>query len=115
MSDSNIILVDKRNRYLLVVALTFFGLLYNCNRILSWTTEDDVIHIASLLGLMLNLWLVILFTRRAKAVDATLLDRIKASKGSIEDRFDELERLKRRDMVTPEEYTAKRQEILKDL
>jgi hypothetical protein len=34
---------------------------------------------------------------------------------SIEDRLDELERLKRRDMVTPEEYAAKRQEILKDL
>jgi hypothetical protein len=38
-----------------------------------------------------------------------LLDR------SVEDRLDELERLKRRDMVTPEEYAAKRQEILKDL
>jgi hypothetical protein len=34
---------------------------------------------------------------------------------SAEDRLDELERLKRRDMVTPEEYAAKRQEILKDL
>jgi hypothetical protein len=34
---------------------------------------------------------------------------------SVEDRIDELERLKRRDMVTPEEYSAKRQEILKDL
>ncbi len=34
---------------------------------------------------------------------------------SPEDRLDELERLKRRDMVTPEEYAAKRQEILKDL
>jgi membrane protein implicated in regulation of membrane protease activity len=38
-----------------------------------------------------------------------------ALKASIEDRLDELERLKRRDMVTPEEYAAKRQEILKDL
>jgi len=34
---------------------------------------------------------------------------------NVEDRLDELERLKRRDMVTPEEYAAKRQEILKDL
>ena len=34
---------------------------------------------------------------------------------SVEDRLDELERLKRRDMVTPEEYAAKRHEILKDL
>jgi hypothetical protein len=32
-----------------------------------------------------------------------------------EDRLDELERLKRRDMVTAEEYAAKRQEILKSL
>ena len=36
-------------------------------------------------------------------------------KRSAEDRLDELERLKRRDLVTPEEYAAKRQEILKDL
>jgi len=34
---------------------------------------------------------------------------------SVEDRLDELERLKRRDMVTLEEYAAKRQEILKNL
>ena len=34
---------------------------------------------------------------------------------SVEDRLDELERLKRRDMVTSEEYAVKRQEILKDL
>jgi len=33
----------------------------------------------------------------------------------VEDRLDELERLKRRDMVTLEEYATKRQEILKDL
>jgi hypothetical protein len=38
-----------------------------------------------------------------------------AWQNSVEDRLDELERLKRRDMVTPEEYAAKRQEILKDL
>jgi hypothetical protein len=34
---------------------------------------------------------------------------------SVEDRLDELEHLKRRDMVTPEEYAAKRAEILNDL
>jgi len=38
-----------------------------------------------------------------------------AESRSVEDRLDELERLKRREMVTPEEYAAKRQEILKDL
>jgi hypothetical protein len=40
---------------------------------------------------------------------------IAANLRRAEDRLDELERLKRRDMVTPEEYAAKRQEILKDL
>jgi hypothetical protein len=40
---------------------------------------------------------------------------IKTKLETAEDRFDELERLKRRDMVTPEEYAVKRQEILKDL
>ena len=48
---------------------------------------------------------------------AQFLDRAKGGeeKSPVEDRLDELERLKRRDMVTPEEYAAKRQEILKDL
>ena len=49
---------------------------------------------------------VVHFARRA---NATVVGK------SVEDRLDELERLKRRDMVTPEEYAAKRQEILKDL
>jgi len=40
---------------------------------------------------------------------------IAANLRRAEDRLDELERLKRRDMVTPEEYAAKRQEILKEL
>ena len=34
---------------------------------------------------------------------------------SVEERLDELERLKRRDLISPEEYAAKRQEILKGL
>jgi hypothetical protein len=37
------------------------------------------------------------------------------NRAPVEDRLDELERLKRRDMVTSEEYAAKRQEILKHL
>jgi hypothetical protein len=45
----------------------------------------------------------------------SLLRQQRQENGSSEDRFDELERLKRRDLVTPEEYAAKRQEILKDL
>jgi len=50
--------------------------------------------------------------------DAEWLDQINRDYQklrTVEDRLDELERLKRRDMVTPEEYAAKRQEILKDL
>ncbi len=39
----------------------------------------------------------------------------KPVKDTVEDRLDELERLKRRDMVTAEEYALKRQDILNDL
>jgi hypothetical protein len=38
-----------------------------------------------------------------------------SNRPTTEDRLDELERLKRREMVTAEEYAAKRQEILNDL
>jgi hypothetical protein len=41
--------------------------------------------------------------------------RLSSLPRSVEDRLDELERLNRREMVTPEEYAAKRQEILNDL
>jgi hypothetical protein len=40
---------------------------------------------------------------------------ISDKKLTTEDRLEELERLKRRDMVTPEEYAAKRHEILGDI
>ena len=43
------------------------------------------------------------------------IDSLGARWRSVEDRLDELEHLKRRDMVTPEEYATKRAEILKDL
>jgi hypothetical protein len=54
----------------------------------------------------LIVWWIIVFLSRLTA---------KPAKSTVEDRLDELERLKRRDMVTPEEYAAKRQDILKDL
>jgi hypothetical protein len=50
---------------------------------------------------------------RACKADSVLIDSLRSV--ATEDRLDELERLKRRDMVTPEEYAAKRQEILNDL
>jgi hypothetical protein len=75
---------------------------------------------------IINLGVVILFTTsltrsNSKALHSrhreenAALDKFDALCKRVEDRLDELERLKRRDMVTPEEYTAKRQEILKDL
>ena len=57
--------------------------------------------------LILILWAVISYIARQIAP--------KPERTSVENRLDELERLKRRDMVTPEEYATKRQEILKDL
>lgn len=57
---------------------------------------------------------VLQFTGRVKfgrVIEAETRETAK----EVEDRLDELERLKRRDMVTPEEYAAKRAEILKDL
>ncbi len=57
---------------------------------------------------------ILQFTGKAKfgrVIEAETSDFAKTA----EDRLDELERLKRRDMVSPEEYAAKRQEILKDL
>jgi hypothetical protein len=59
---------------------------------------------------------ILQFTNRVKFGRVIELESTdSAKKKDVEDRLDELERLKRREMVTPEEYVAKRQEILKDL
>jgi hypothetical protein len=72
--------------------------------------------VSYLLGCVMGLYILVDGVRRFREM---LASRSKwegpSSLQLAEDRLDELERLKRRDMVTPEEYAAKRQEILKDL
>lgn len=50
-----------------------------------------------------------------RVVLARLEEGVAEEAVSVEDRLDELELLKRRDLITSEEYAAKRQEILQDL
>jgi hypothetical protein len=47
---------------------------------------------------------------RAYKADVALVTR-----ETVEDRLDEMERLRRRNLISPEEYAYKRQEILKEL
>ena len=69
-----------------------------------------------LLVLSLILCLIVVTVRRMRRTPMSNSPHAEfAWQKSVEDRLDELERLKRRDMVTPDEYAAKRQEILKDL
>jgi hypothetical protein len=53
--------------------------------------------------------------RRAGRIDSELMNLLRHHAASLKGRFSDLERLNRRDMVTPEEYAAKREEILKNL
>ena len=54
--------------------------------------------------------------RNLRSLDTTASpEAASATRITVEARLDELERLKRRDMVTPEEYATKRQDILNDL
>jgi hypothetical protein len=74
----------------------------------------NVLQFTGVFLLLIGVWYIIapphLSITRTKSIGLH-----PAFQRSIEDRLDELERLKRRDVLTPEEYTAKRQEILKDL
>jgi MFS family permease len=70
----------------------------------------SLIVLALVLGLFIGAMRRLGFIVKAPTAHAEF-----AWQNSVEDRLDELERLKRRDMVTPEEYAAKRLEILKDL
>jgi hypothetical protein len=75
--------------------------------------DDLVLGVFAVLVVLLlvaSIWLPI--ETRALKYRAEML---RLGKHSAEDHLDELERLKRRAMVTPEEYVTKRQEILKDL
>ena len=75
----------------------------------------------TVLAILVNLTPVILAIGISVAILWAIVEYVvhrvgaKSAKDSVESRLDELERLKRREMVTPEEYAAKRQEILKDL
>ena len=83
--------------------------------LLVWAFPTVALPLIIMFFPMILVWLagaVILF---AIITTAIRYSGIKSDRISVEDRLDELERLKCRDMVTPEEYAAKRQEILKDL
>ena len=67
--------------------------------------------VLSFVLLGLTVWLLLVLIRLLQTLTESWRLRITAQHA----RLDSLERLKRRDMVTPEEYAAKRQEILKDL
>jgi hypothetical protein len=103
-------LIDTRNRniaggaFSLIAGIILLSLLLG-SRATAFVSEVGPFVV---IGSLIN---VVICWRRAFKADSALLQR----STPIEDRFDELERLKRRDMVTPEEYAAKRQEILKDL
>jgi hypothetical protein len=66
---------------------------------------------------------LIWWVKKGLPIHTRLVNQMKAEESplptresrTVEDRLDELERHKRRNMVTPEEYAAKRQDILKDL
>jgi hypothetical protein len=103
-------LIESRNRNI----AAGIGSLLSAVIILDILFRDHMDQFAQVLGpaaFGLSAVNVIRCWTGAAKVDSALVARA----SSIEDRLDELERLKRRDMVTPEEYAAKRQEILKDL
>jgi hypothetical protein len=111
--------MDDQLRYLRLrninaglAAIYLFALILEMNVA---TSQHAEVHfwatIASLLfGLCLGLaiWQVIYASGKLRSLATK-------SNQNTEDRLDELERLKRRGLVTTEEYAAKRQEILKDL
>jgi hypothetical protein len=74
----------------------------------------NVLEFTGAFLLLIGVWYIIAPPHLSIA-GTTSADSHPAVRRSTEDRLDELERLKRREMVTPEEYAAKRQEILKDL
>jgi hypothetical protein len=102
-------LIESRNRNIAATVLSAVAVIvlfsvYFVDR------PDAFSQIVGPIGIAAAALNVAISWRRATKADSALIAR-----ASVEDRLDELERLKRRDMVTPEEYTAKWQEILKDL
>jgi hypothetical protein len=111
MQDINL-LIERRNRFSFAA---FFSLLaaFGTGSILLGGHLDRILLFTGPLILICSAINVVICWRRAAAADTALLNLLQQK--PIEDRLDELERLKRRELVTPEEYAAKRQEILQDL
>jgi len=81
--------------------------------------DQEVFWLSALLSSIaagLAYWLLRSIAETRSKIDVLIEDGTHRNNiRDVEDRLDELERLKRRDLITPEEYAAKRQEILKDL
>ena len=103
-----------RNKNGLIVLLSLYGLFSSIRVLLSLKQFDVPSLIFEPISIFATGFLVIHCSKRAWSADMQLW-ATRAISSRVEDRLDELERLKRRDMVTHEEYAAKRQEILKDL
>jgi len=103
-----------RNKNGLIVLLSLYGLFSSIRVLLSLKQFDVPSLIFEPISIFATGFLVIHCSNRAWSADMQLW-ATRAISSRVEDRLDELERLKRRDMVTHEEYAAKRQEILKDL
>jgi hypothetical protein len=105
----------NRNSYAFAAILSLFLLVSTAFRLLTWKDTDAFSVYSSVVNVLLAGFLIIRCGNLASAADVQLWSLRDGVGLRAEDRLDELERLKRRDMVTPEEYAAKRQEILKDL
>ena len=115
---------DTVRRQLSIIVSVLVIMLFSVGAYTQAEITPDALQYAQHIGLMLPAFLFavwMLIREISPALATKLLKNERQSSSdelpdrSVEDRLDELERLKRRDMVTPEEYTAKRQEILKDL
>jgi hypothetical protein len=108
-------ILTERNRFGAGSVLCFVGALLGGYLL----TRDEVFSEAWYLNAIMVLCGTVAFIQsgfRAIHADKKLLEFTSPRRASsVENRLDELERLKRRDIVTAEEYAAKWQEILKRL
>jgi hypothetical protein len=105
--------VKIRNKSASSAIFLLFPVAWLTHTLLTLRNFDAVSIAFGILMLLIILTYIAYQAFQAYKADSALIDSLRSV--ASEDRLDELERLKRRDMVTPEEYTAKRQEILKDL
>jgi hypothetical protein len=107
--------IEARNRSLLFGSLSLFLALVNGLAYLTEKHRDLFVRFAGPILFVVMIVVGIFHIHRAKAIDSELMSSLLAKTAALKARLGELENLKKRNLIEPDQYAAQKQKILQDI